>query len=469
MLFREEGLCSIEQTEQMRGGETTMNSASYHHPIHTTNSSTLHHLYLINQNRVFCIDAGRGETIWHAPVPGQRLWDTRIKACCCQLQVLNQVISVLLDFDVYALDARTGQQIWHASNPERCTSLAFAVDQHFLYQAMLNLDSFQAEPGPATTDDTSLRALRISDGSLVWHTTAFHPQRDTGFLLRKATIYALVCKSKGLSQRGRADGEWQLFALDTLGGALRWSVSLGGFATLRAEEGRVYAFVDRQGVVVLDEHTGQEIWHWSGWGGVEEIALIEDILFINWNGIGSRRDRSVFALDHRTGQQIWMRQHCELAALTSDGLFPALRHQTTRLDLRTGEPLWEPPVPHPHIFQSGILWSAIIAGHWCFLEYQYRRQDETTRYLFVLKEMDVDTGKLVSERIISLPPQRDMHFFQQNNGLLFFSGQTPTMYTLSTLSLATGELAWSLDIPIPSEPRAPRVHSVAVSVPVLAP
>lgn len=448
-----------------------MNNASYHDSIHTTHTS--HHLYLVNQNSVFCIDARRGRTIWQQPVPGQRLWHERIRVCCCQLQVLNQVVYVLLDFDIYALDARTGQQIWHASNPEQCSSLAFAVDHHFLYHTTLNLDSFKAEPGPATSDETSLRALRITDGSLAWQTMTFHPQRDTGFLLRKATIYALGCRSNGMSDRGRPDIEWQLFALDTRRGDIRWHVSLGGYASLRAEEGRVYVFVDRWGVIVLDEQTGQEIWHWSGWGGVEGIALMEDILFINYHGLGYRPDQRAFALDNRTGQQIWMKQDCELAALASDGLFPAIRQKITRVDVRTGEPLWEPPVPpHPHPFQSGIIWSDIIADHWCFLEYQYFHQDGGTISKLVIKEMELETGTLVSERI--LPPlySRSLMFRQQNGGLLYFSsdpGTVSTVYTLSAFHLATGELAWSLDLPIPSEPHASSVHAIAVSVPVLAP
>src|SRR5579883_1131057 len=159
-------------------------------------------LYNIHSGVAYRLDGNTGKIIWQHPVPTKKQSDPN-HGGIASLQVINAVVYVVLDFDIYALDARNGHQIWHVTNEGKTEYFSFVVDHGRLYLFSL---------------DNTFSALDATSGALLWHNTTFTTQNVSGLRVLNGNLYTQTS--------GPTRGDQKLWVLDGATGHVRWSYPL---------------------------------------------------------------------------------------------------------------------------------------------------------------------------------------------------------------------------------------------------
>ncbi len=175
-----------------------------------------------------------------------------------------------IDGYVYALNADNGQEIW--KQPLGDTVLARPI----IYQDRVYF----------VTNSSRLFCLNISNGQEIWHTDSYG--KNIGFKVRGGSSPVLYEK---LILFGNARGMIMAYQLD---GSLAWVRQLGDRTALVSDldskpliaQGCVYVATADHRVFCLDPHSsGQVKWAVEGIGGVNDLLLAKDKLYISGGSI----------------------------------------------------------------------------------------------------------------------------------------------------------------------------------------
>lgn len=237
-------------------------------------------------------------------------------------------------------------------------------------------------PLAAPAADTDWRAFRGTDGTatttaklpttwsatenVAWKTDL--PGAGTSTPIVVGDRVFVTCYSgynvPGQPQGAQEDLKLHLCCLDRKTGKLTWTKDVKpklpeqerirdghGYAssTPTADDERVYAFFGKSGVVAFD-HAGKELWTADvgstlhGWGSAASLLLADGLLIVN----ASVESETLFALDVKTGKEVWARKgvkeswNTPILATAGDRteLVFAIGGKVLGLDPKTGKELW---------------------------------------------------------------------------------------------------------------------------------
>jgi len=182
----------------------------------------------------YALDAEQGSVRWQVAL------DTEILAA--PLVIGPRVYIPTMSGRLYALDASTGIEYWHTSADEK--EFGFSVRGSSSPSEGLGL-IFQ---GTATGD---VRAIRQSDGQVIWETRIGNPRNrvydvDSQPLLIEGQLFA-----------ASADG--LLYSLDPRDGSVNWASDAGGANDIAYRNGRLYT-TGGSNLYCVDPATGLIFW-----------------------------------------------------------------------------------------------------------------------------------------------------------------------------------------------------------------
>ena len=422
-------------------------------------------LYVVHSDVAYHIDGKSGKVIWQHALPISKRPDSGGSA---YLQVINNVVYAVLDFDIYALDAASGRQIWHVINHTGNAYFYFVVDNGRLYLYSL---------------DSTFSALNAANGSLLWHNTTFTTENGYGFSVINGNLYT------GNSNDNQID------TLDAATGRFRWSLPMPqGLGAPLVENGVVYSLSGNI-LYAAHEQNGQIIWAQTipGAGalaGVYRAGDADGILYINSFSFimeSSTDIKNIFALDARTGKLLWSAGpgYNMLNLPITNGLLLAARehngvYSLARLNPRTGKATWQAPFPcgiyhfGPQLVypECSAVWTEVINGKLYLLESDGQ---PVNKLVYSLKSFNPATGQLLSEHQLTIK-QDSLVTVGADNGLLYLRINVPRFantiyyddYMFVALRLSDGATAWSHTMPAFPPPTSANT-SPGTSAPVLAP
>lgn len=424
-------------------------------------------LYVVHSDVVYRLDGKSGKVVWQHTLPISKRPDSGGSA---YLQVVNNVVYAVLDFDIYALDAATGRQIWHVVNHTGNAYFYFVVDNGRMYLFSL---------------DNTFSALNAATGSLLWHNTTFLTQNGYGFSVKNGNLYT-----------GNSGGN-QIDALDAATGRFRWSQPMpqGSLSGAPLVENGVVYFSSGNVLYAVHEQNGQRIWAQTlpGSGvlaGEYRTGDADGILYVNsFSAImeSSTDIRNIFALDARTGKLLWSAGpgYNTLNLPATNGLLLAARehngvYSLAGLNPRTGKATWQAPFPcgsyhfGPYLVypECSAVWTGIIDGKLYLLESDGQ---PVNKPIYALKSFNPATGQLLSEHQLTIK-QDSLVTVGSDNGLLYLRVNLPRYantiyyddYVFVALRLSNGATAWSHTMPAFPPPTSANT-SPGTSAPVLAP
>ncbi len=383
-------------------------------------------LYNIHSGVAYRLDGNTGKIIWQHPVPTKKQSNPN-HGGSASLQVINSVVYVVLDFDIYALDARNGNQIWHVTNHGKTAYFYFVVDHGRLYLFSV---------------DNTFSALDATSGTQLWHNTTFTTQNGYGFRVLNGNLYT--------ETSGPTLGDQKLSVLDGATGKVRWSYPLSGGSLLDpplVANGVVY-FSSGNILSAVKEQNGNKIWEKrvSAVRGFENLYVADDILYVNGGtsiGFGST-NKVVYALAAHNGQVLWI-SNPDFSAfhLSMTGCLLLAwdqyngNYSIAGLDPRTGKVAWQVPftcnaVTHdpenPQVLNPscGVSWSEVIDGKWYLLESDSRLQNggQGPQMVYTIKSFDPRTGQLLAEHPLG-SGQDNLGVIGASNGLLYVALGVP--------------------------------------------
>ena len=231
----------------------------------------------------------------------------------------------------------------------------------------LDWSQFRGPNGQGTSTASGLPTTWSSDENVVWKTEL--PGAGTSSpIVVGARIY-LTCYS-GFSVPNQPRGEMDdlklhLVCLDRARGRLIWNTKVtpklpeqekirddhGYASSTPASDGeRLYVFFGKTGAMAFDLN-GKQLWQTDvgsnlhGWGSATSPVLLKDLVIIN----ASVESESLYALDKRTGREVWrvrgIRESWNTPILVpiaggKTELMVAIMGKVLGLDPATGDELW---------------------------------------------------------------------------------------------------------------------------------
>ncbi|MGO8949509.1 MAG: PQQ-binding-like beta-propeller repeat protein [Ktedonobacterales bacterium] len=429
----------------------------------TVSPSTPSSLYVVQHGVAYRLAASSGKVIWQ-----DRLVTSR-QSGSANIQVVNGVVYVVLDFDLYALDAGNGKQIWHDSTTQPYAWFEVANGRMYLYNS----------------PDGTFSARSAADGSLVWNNTAFSTGDAAYSTVLDGNLYTV--NNAGTT----------LYCLDGATGQYRWNHYLAANPIVSAPlvaNGVVYAAADNS-LDALNEQTGETIWKQTVpvAGSFATAYLAGGVLYITNLSpapVPSSQqkfdDKYFFAYNAKTGRLLWAAEpgYATLFNLpiTSGLLFAPRRYSGTYtiagLDPRTGHVAWQMPFQcavtqlPPELGQvvaasCNTEWAAIINGKLYLLERDISPTQNKTSY--TLKSFNPGTGQLLSASPVTLGQNsaspvtlglNSVGVVGAGNGLLYIQIGVPKTandfhydeYSFAAYRLSDGSLAWSHSKPLSPAP-----------------
>jgi outer membrane protein assembly factor BamB len=421
-------------------------------------------MYVVQNGVAYRLAGSSGKVVW------QDRLTTSSQSGSANLRVVNSMVYVVLDFDIYALDARNGEQIWHVANHTKKAYFWFVVADERLYLFSL---------------DNTFSALNTADGSVVWHNTTFFTEDGYGFTVNDGNLYTV-----------NSDGT-ELYTLDGATGQVRWHLYLSQFSLLNSPlvaNGVVYV-AGGNTLYTLKEQNGERIWKQTVpvSGEVAAGYLADGVLFVtNVSDIPQAASQNVdsrnfFAYSAKTGRLLWAAEpgYAFLFDLPiTNGLLIVPRqyngiYSIAGLNPQTGRVVWQVP------FQCAVsrfdqqvnpacsaVWTAIINGELYLLESSAQSPDKT---VYTLKSVNPGTGQLLSAHEFTLG-QDGMGVVGANNGLLYVRIGVPKTandlpyadFVFAAYRLSDGSLVWSHAMPAFPPPTTANTEP-NTSLPVLAP
>jgi outer membrane protein assembly factor BamB len=222
---------------------------------------------------------------------------------------------------------------------------------------------FRGPGGSATSAETGLPAEWSAEKNIVWKTEL--PGKGTSSPILIGERIYLTCYS-GYDGRGAdQDGLTRhLVAISRSTGEVEWKKVMPtklpeqekirddhGYAssTPAADSERIYVFNGKSGVVAFD-HQGKQLWHTdvgdklNGWGSASSPVLLDNLVLIN----ASVESDSLYALDRKTGKEIWRTKGIKEAWNTplvvpvgdKHEIIVAMPHHVRGYDPANGKELW---------------------------------------------------------------------------------------------------------------------------------
>lgn len=432
-------------------------------------SSVPKSLYTVQNGVAYRLDGSSGKVIWQDHLA------TGKKSGSANLQVVNNVMYVVLDFDIYALNASNGAQIWHVVNHTKKAYFWFVIANGRLYLYSL---------------DYTFSALNTANGELLWHNTTFTTENGYGFTVSDGNLYTV-------SNNGST-----LYTLDGATGQVRWHIYLSDVSLLQpplVANGVVYVASGNL-LYALKEQNGERIWQQTVpvLGDFATSYLVNGILYVtndtpiaDVGSVGSQQNvdnRNFFAYNARSGQLLWETEtgYDTLFNLPiAGGLLFAARNDNGAysiggLNPQTGKVAWQAP------FQCAVgrfnqqvsptcsaVWTAIMNGKLYLLESDSQSQGKA---VYTLKSFDPATGQLLSAHQLTFGQQDTVGVVGASNGLLYLqigkskwaNGIPYSNFIFAAYRLSDGSLAWSHTMPSFPPPTSANTQP-NTSQPVLAP
>lgn len=426
-------------------------------------------LYVVQNGVAYRLDGSSGKVIWQDHLA------TSKKSGSANLQVVNNVVYVILDFDIYALNASNGAQIWHATNRTSKAYFYSVIAHGRLYLYSLNY---------------TFSALDAANGSVLWHNTTFTTQNGYGFSVRDGNLYTT------------SDNGTTLYTLDGATGQVRWHLYLSQTSLLQSPlvaNGVVYVASGNL-LYALNEQNGKINWKQTipVLGDFAVTSLVNSVLYVtndspilDVGSIGSQPvvdNRNFFAYNVQSGQLLWTAQpgyNTIFNLPITNGLLLAARnyngdYSIGGLNPQTGKVVWQAP------FQCAVsrfnqqvnptcstVWTAIITGKLYLLESDSPSQNEA---VYTLKSFDPASGQQLSAHQFTFGLQDTIGVVGASNGLLYMQigmskwadGIPYSNYLFAAYRLSDGSLAWSHTMP-PFPPPTSANTQPNTSQPVLVP
>ncbi len=424
-------------------------------------------LYTVQNGVAYRIDGSNGKVVWQ-----DRLLTVR-QSGSANLQVVNNVVYVVLDYDIFALNASNGRQIWHIAQRSGKAYFYSVIDNGRLYLYSL---------------DNTFSAFNAPTGTPLWHNTTFSTQGGYGFSVRDGNLYTV------------SDNGTTLYALDAATGQLRWHLYLSGISLLQPPlvANRVVYVTSGNLLYALNEQDGEIIWKQAipVLGDFRVSYLANGVLYVsNDSGVfqdysqsNNSDNRNFYAYDAQTGRLLWAAQpgyNTIFNLPITDGLVLAARtyngtYSIGGLNPQTGKVAWQVPFQCPvsqfnHLLSPtcSAVWTAIINGKLYLLESASQLQGKT---LYTLKSFNPATGQLLSAHQLAIGQQDTVEVVGASNGLLYVQigvqkwadGIPYSNYRFAAYRLSDGSLAWSHTMPSFPPPTSANTNP-NTSRPVLAP
>lgn len=241
---------------------------------------------------VYALRTGDGHLLWYRNVDGPVQDDP---------QVVDGVVYVGTDLMsawpnyIYALRASDGSLLWRYTI-NNISYNTMTVDHGVVYIA----------------EQDGLSALQASSGALLWHYTTSDPGNYLP-LVENNIVYISAWPE---NQLGMMNGqESTVYALRVSDGHLLWSYTAGGYASVRlVRNGMAYVFSDGS-LTALRVSDGQPLWSrildgWPGWSSLADDGTLYFYTIRTSNPLTSTDpgvdiSTSVYAMQSRDGAILW--------------------------------------------------------------------------------------------------------------------------------------------------------------------
>ncbi|GEM_PF-2146990 len=279
---------------------------------------------------VYAFDANSGQVRWTASINGAIL-DTP--------QVANGLVYVLSDdlqdeqSTLYALNAASGREQWSHSQQTLSGSPTIANGSVYLH-----------------SDDGIVYALDARSGHQLWSAPV---AADFGFIPPVVANHMIYITSQNQAQTAST-----LVALDAASGRQEWVAAGEAYAItqLTAANGMVYLTGDNddQQVWALDAFSGKTIWSAQFPGPpnthfMTSLQVVNSVAYIDDGGFYAGDDTAppgtLYALDARTGQQLWSTSTVTAEPTIANGEVYVYsgNGNLSALDARSGRQQWSHP------------------------------------------------------------------------------------------------------------------------------
>lgn len=213
-----------------------------------------------------------------------KLWEYKTMGPVQSPAVVSEGVVYFGDADgnAYALNASDGTEIWKVSLESPIYTKPLPVSDRVYF----------------TTDSSQLFALHKSGGTIIWETDPL--PKPVGFSVKRGSSPVMA---EGLILFGNSQG--LLLAYDQNGG-LTWARQLGDRQAMISdldsrplvEPGCVYVATADRKVFCVDYKMGNVLWSIPDLGGVNDVVISGDKLFVSGGGILSK-------VEAGSGTMIW--------------------------------------------------------------------------------------------------------------------------------------------------------------------
>ena len=292
-------------------------------------------VYVGGNDNIYALDAYTGAKIWNYSTSYS--WSSPA--------VSEGVVFIGADGDILALDALTGTKIWSFPTTGRVVSSPAVVD------GMVYVGSFEG----------NLYALNASTGSKIWDYTIMDTGHGTEVLSSPAVV-------DGVVYFGALDDN--VYALKASTGEKIWNhtVRLGVTSAPAVSEGVVYVSSDTYYLYALSAASGEEMWHFTVSDLVQRLkgyspTVASGVVYVRSSDFGE-----LYALDASTGDLKWVSPGYintrGSAAIVGDVVYSG----TGAVNDSTGEEMWHFPTDADKVYASpavsnGVLYVATRDGY----------------------------------------------------------------------------------------------------------
>ena len=268
-------------------------------------------VYIASHNSyVYALDAYTGTCYWRYSLPGMGTLSSPA--------VVDGVVYIGSDYGVHAINAYTGANIWQSSSDILINSspavsgdmvyigsfvpygvYAFRVSdgqQVWSYETGDYVDSSPTVVGNVVyvcSDDGHLYALNAITGALIWKFNCLDNYPYESLSSSPAVVNGVVYVASSVGN---------VFAIDASSGDKIWNhttTDLSSFISSPVYSNGVIFTSTENGVYALNARTGQEIWHSIPIFAQASPAIVAGVIYVGAN------DGNIYAFDALTGTKIW--------------------------------------------------------------------------------------------------------------------------------------------------------------------
>ncbi len=205
-----------------------------------------------------------------------KIWEYKTMGPIQSQPVVSEDVVYFGDADgiAYALNASNGSELWKVNLGSPIYTVPLPIQDRIYF----------------TTDSSQLFAIQKSTGSILWKTEPL--SNPLGFSVKRGSSPIL---SGNLIFFGNSQGMLMAYTLD---GNLFWARQLSDRQSMISDlDSRpllhgncIYAATADKNLFCVEPKNGNILWNISGKGGVNDIALSQEFLFVSNNGVISKID-----------------------------------------------------------------------------------------------------------------------------------------------------------------------------------